>query len=160
MKLKLSLPVVFASVIALGLIFAVAPSAMADSGDGSKSYKRHWAIPIEQLGTLEITEETSKSELKAQAKSLDELDLSEYPDITKARLGKAVYSDESGDRYFLVWKLMKIDHNEDSDTRTKTIYVLDAGTGAPLLDEPITKEGGSCGYKDKSKTTKTSGEQA
>jgi len=153
MKGTLAIPALFATMIAVVLVFGAASAVMADSEEGAKSYKRHWAVPIgDATGSLEITEETSKSELKDQAKSLDELDLSDYPDITKVRLGKAV---NDKDQYFLVWKLMSVDHDEESDTRIKTIYVLDAGTGEPLLDEPIKKEGG-CGYKNKSETTKTS----
>jgi len=57
-----------------------------------------------------------------------------------------------------VWKLVSSDYDEESDTKIRTIYVLDAGTGEQLID-PITKEGG-CGYKDGSKTTETSSEKA
>ncbi|WP_316507192.1 hypothetical protein [Nitrosopumilus sp.] len=40
------------------------------------------------------------------------------------------------------------------------MYILDAGTGEQLT-EPITKEGGSCGDKEKkSQTTRTSGDSA
>lgn len=155
MKPKLSLPIVFASVVAIALIFAVAPFAMADSEDGSKSYKRHWTISIgEQSGTLPITENTDKEQLKAQAISLEEA-VDGYEDIVRAHLGMAV--NDSGE-YYLIWKLVSVAHDEESDTKTFTVYALDAGTGDLLTT--MTKEGGKCGDKDKSQTTLTSGEQA
>ena len=155
MKSKLSFPVVFASVVAFALIFAVAPSAMADSEDGSKTYKRHWAISIgDQSGTLQITEDSTKEQLKAQAISIEDA-TDGYEDIVKARLGKAV--NDSGE-YYLIWKLVSVDHDEESDTKMRTIYALDAGTGDLLTT--MTKEGGKCGDKDKSQTTPTSGEKA
>ena len=118
------------------LVFSTASPVMAGS----------WVISIgEKSGSLEITEEDTKFKLKQKAKSLDELDLSDYQDITKTRLGTAVNDDG---QYFLVWKLMSVEYDEESDTSIKTIYVLDAGTGEPLLDEPIRKEGGSCGFKE------------
>ena len=146
-KTKYLIPA-FAVMITAVLVFGTASPVMAGS----------WVISIgEKSGSLEITEEDTKFKLKQKAKSLDELDLSDYKDITKTRLGKAINDDG---QYFLVWKLMSVEHDEESDTTIKTIYVLDAGTGEPLLDEPIKKEGGSCGYKDKSKISETSGEQA
>lgn len=155
MNSKLSLQIVFASVIAFALIFAVAPSAMANSGDDSKTYKRHWAISIgDQSGTLQITEDSNKEQLKAQAISIEEA-TDGYEDIVKARLSKAV--NDSGE-YYLIWKLVSVDHDEESDTKMRTIYALDAGTGDLLTT--MTKEGGKCGDKDKSQTTLTSGEKA
>ena len=151
---KIVMPTLVLSFIALVMVIGAISPAMADS-DGSKSYKRHWAIPIGTAeGSLEITEENTKEQLKEIAISLDDLDLTSYPEISKARLGKAVNDDG---KYFLVWKLINKNHDTESDTTIKTIYVLDAGNGATLLDEPITKEGGSCGNKDRSKT---SGESA
>ena len=155
MKSKITLPAVFATVVAFALIFAVAPSAMADSEDGSKTYKRHWAISIgDQSGTLKITEDTDKEALKAQAISVDQA-AAGYEDIVKARLGKAV--NDSGE-YYLIWKLVSVNHDTESDTKTFTVYVLDAGTGDLLTT--MSKEGGKCGDKDKSETTLTSGEKA
>jgi hypothetical protein len=78
-----------------------------------------------------------------------------YPDIHMAKLGKAV--NDSGDK-FLVWKLVNVKTDPDTDTRIHTIYIVDAGDGKLLTQ--ITKEGGSCGDKDTSKSTNTSGEQA
>jgi len=93
MKGKFVIPTLFATMIAVVLVFGAATTVMADSEDGSKSYKRHWAISIgDATGTLQITEDTSKQELKKYAMPLDEV-AAEYSDIHKARLGKAVNDD-------------------------------------------------------------------
>ena len=155
MKNKFAFPVLFASMVAAVLIVGSVSPVMADSETGEKSYKRHWSISIGTAeGSLQITEDNTKHELKASALPLEEVIIG-YSDIHKARLGSAV--NDSGN-YYLVWKLVSSDYDEESDTKIRTIYVLDAGTGEQLT-EPITKEGG-CGYKDKSETTKTSGEKA
>lgn len=157
MNSKLSLQIVFASVIAFALIFAVAPSAMSDSGDGTKSYRGHHAIDIaDYKGTdesLKITADTGKRELAKKALPLDEV-AADYTDIQKARLGKAVNVDGE---YFLVWKLVNYNYDEETDTKIKTIYVIDAGNGVEITK--VIKEGG-CGDKHKSETTPTSGEKA
>jgi hypothetical protein len=151
-KFAVPLAVVFVAIVAL--IFAVAHPVMADSGDGSKSYKTHWAISIgDKSGKLKITEQDTKEKLMEQAIALSEIQGS-YPDIKMAKLGKAV--NDAGEK-FLVWKLISV-KTDESDTRIHTVYVLDAKDGELLTQ--ITKEGGSCGDKDKSKSTNTSGEQA
>ena len=155
MKGTFVIPTLFATMIAVVLIFGSASLVIADSEDGTKSYKRHKAISIgDAEGLLQITDDTSKQELKKYALPLDEV-VAEYSDIHKARLGKAVNDDGN---YYLIWKLISVDWDVESDTKIRTIYVLDAATGE-LLTDPIIKEG-SCGYKDKSETTKTSGEKA
>ncbi len=154
MKGKFVIPTLFATMIAVVLVFGAATTVMAYSEDG-KSYKKHWSISIGTAeGSLQITEDNTKHELKASALPLEEVIIG-YSDIHKARLGSAV--NDSGN-YYLVWKLVSSDYDEESDTKIRTIYVLDAGTGE-LLTDPIIKEG-KCGYKDKSETTKTSGEKA
>jgi hypothetical protein len=154
-KSKFALPLAVTSVFVFALIFAVAHPVMADSGDGTKSYKTHWAISIgEKSGKLKITEQDTKEKLKEQAISLSEIQ-GNYPDIKMAKLGKAV--NDAGEK-FLVWKLIGVKTDTESDTTIHTIYVLDAKDGELLTQ--ITKEGGSCGDKDKSKSTNTSGEQA
>ena len=155
MKSKFAVPLAVTSVFVFALIFAVAHPVMADSGDGTKSYKTHWAISIgEKSGKLKITEQDTKEKLKEQAIALSEIP-GNYPDVKMAKLGKAV--NDAGEK-FLVWKLMSVKTDAESDTRIHTIYVLDAKDGELLTQ--ITKEGGSCGDKDKSKSTNTSGEQA
>ncbi len=146
--------IVSAVVAAFALAFVIAtPYVMAESGygmhsyhDGAKSHKGHWAISIgEATGTVPITEEDTRESLKQQAISLSEA-AEDYSDITKARLGKAV--NDAGD-YFLVWKLVDVDHDTESDTKIHTIYVLDAGTGDLLID-PLTKEFDKSSHHDKS----------
>ncbi len=149
---KMLMPTVLLSVMAVVMVFGSASHVLADSDGEAKSYKRHWAIPIgDASGSLEITPDTDKAELEKSVLPL-EIAAAEYSDIHKAKLGKAV-NDEG--RYFLVWNLVSYGHDTESDTKFKTIYVLDAGTGEPLAD-PITKEGGgSCGDKDKPQTKRT-----
>ena len=155
MKIQLSFPIIFTAIVAFALIFAITPYALADSEDGSKTYKRHWAISIgEKSGTLQITEDTNKEELVGKAISLEQA-IDGYADVVRAHLGKAV--NDSGE-YYLVWKIISLNQDTESDTKIHTINVLDAGTGDLLTT--VTKEGGKCGDKDKSETTPTSGEQA
>lgn len=131
------------------IILGSASTAMADSENYSKEYRGHWAISIgTSSGSLEITEDTDKSQLKSQVIPLSQA-AEGYDNIHKAKLGKAVNDDG---QKFLVWKLISYDYNEETNTKIKTIYVLDAGTGVELT-EPITKEGGSCGDKNKSETS-------
>lgn len=155
MKIQLSFPIILTAIVAFALIFAITPYALADSEDGSKTYKRHWAISIgEQSGTLQITEDTNKEELVGKVISLKQA-IDGYTDVVRAHLGKAV--NDSGE-YYLVWKIISVNQDTESDTQIHTINVLDAGTGDLLTT--VTKEGGKCGDKDKSETTPTSGEQA
>jgi len=150
---KALVPTLLLSFLAVVMVFGSIASAMADSGE-EKSYKRHWTIPIgDSSGTIEITEDTDKTKLKEQIMPLHEV-AAGYDDIHKAKIGKAVNDDG---KYYLVWKL--VSYSYDAESKTKTIYVLDAGTGTALT-EPITKEGGSCGDKDKSQSTRTSGDSA
>jgi hypothetical protein len=128
-KSKFALPLAVTSVFVFALIFAVAHPVMADSGDGTKSYKTHWAISIgEKSGKLKITEQDTKEKLKEQAISLSEIQ-GNYPDIKMAKLGKAV--NDAGEK-FLVWKLIGVKTDTESDTTIHTIYVLDAKDGELL----------------------------
>ncbi|HUT05146.1 MAG TPA: hypothetical protein VMW74_00430 [Nitrosopumilaceae archaeon] len=135
-----------ASLAVLSLIVVMAPNALANSDDGSKTYKRHWEISIgDASGTLEITPTTDIEVLKAQAISAEDASKG-YDDVVKTRLGKAV--NDSGD-YFLVWKVVTSESSEETGT-IYTVNVLDAGSGELLTS--MTKEGGGCGYKNKSNT--------
>jgi len=123
------------------MVFGSIAPAFADS-DG-KSYKR-WVVPIDDaVGTMEISEDTNIDDVRDSA--ISEEQARQGYDVDKAKLKKAV--NDSG-QYFLVWKL--IDYTESD---TKIMYILDAGTGEQLT-EPITKEKGSCGKH------KTTGENA
>jgi hypothetical protein len=147
---KIVVPTVLISLIAAVIVFGSMSPTMAYSQGETQSYKRHWTISIGTAsGSLEITENTDKNELKKSIVPLDSIS-ADYSDIQKAHLSTVVNDDG---KYFLVWKLVSFNHNTETDTKIKTIYVIDAGTGEPLTD-PITKEGGSCGGKDKSQTTK------
>lgn len=148
MKAKLSLT--FVSIAVFSLIFAIAPQAIAESEDGSKTYKKYWVISIgDKSGTIEITEDSAIEKLKEQAISSEEATAG-YENVIKAHLSQAV--NDSG-QYFLVWKM--ITESGDAKDSKYTKNVLDAGTGKLLTS--VIKEGGVCGYK-KSGTTST-GEQ-
>jgi len=135
-----------ASIAVLSLIVVMAPNALAESEDGSKTYKRHWEISIgDASGTLEITSTTDIEDLKAKAISAEEV-AKEYDNVVKNRLGKAV--NDSGN-YFLVWKVVTSESTEETGT-TYTVNVLDAGSGELLTS--MTKEGGGCDYKNKLNT--------
>ncbi len=81
MKNKFVFPALFASMIAVVLIVGSASPVMADSETGEKSYKRHWSISIgEAEGSLQITEDITKNELKDSALPLEEVIVG-YSDI-------------------------------------------------------------------------------
>lgn len=148
MKAKLSLAL--ASVAMFSLVFAIAPHAIAESEDGSKTYKKYWIISIgDKSGTIEITDDSDIDELKEQAISYDDATAG-YENVVKARLSQAV--NDSG-QYYLVWKV--VTESGDAEDSAYTNNVLDAGTGELLTS--VTKEGGGCGYK-KSGTTSTGGQ--
>ena len=149
---KVLIPTLLLSFLAVVMVFGSISPAFAES-DGDKSYKRSWVVSIgDAEGTIEISEDTNIDDVRDSAIS-EEQARQGYDDVDKAKLKKAV--NDSG-QYFLVWKL--VDYTESD---TKTMYILDAGTGEALT-EPITKEGGgSCGDKEKkSQTTRTSGDNA
>ena len=136
--------------VVIVLIFGSTGTVMAESQDGSK-YTGHWTVSIgDKLGSLQITEENIESQ-KLLAIS-EETAITNYPNVIKAHLGIAV--NNNGEN-FLVWKIVSVESDTESDTKIHTIYVLDAGTGDLLTS--MTKKGGSCGDKDKTKTTSTVG---
>lgn len=148
--MKTTLSLALASVAALSLIFAIAPTALADDGNYTKNYRHHWMISIgDASGTIEITEDSDIAALKEQAISSEEA-AAGYENVVKARLAQAVNDSE---QYFLVWKVVT-ESGDDGDS-TYTVNVLDAGTGDLLTS--MTKEGGGCGYH-KSSTTSTGGQ--
>ena len=148
--MKATLSFALASVAVLSMIFAIAPQALAESDDGSKTYKKYWVISIgDKSGTIEITEGSDIEQLKKQSISFEDATAG-YENVIKARLSQAV--NDSG-QYFLVWKV--VTESSDAEDSTYTKNVLDAGTGELLTS--VTKEGGGCGYK-KSGTTGTGGQ--
>ena len=139
---KILIPTLLLSFLTVVMVFGSVAPVMADSS-GDKSYKRNWTMSIgDSEGTVEITTDTDIEELKSKAISQEQA--TQGYDVDRAKLGQAVNDDG---KYYLVWKL--VDYTESN---TKTVYVLDAGTGQQLT-EPITKEGGSCGNKSQIKTT-------
>lgn len=144
MKITFSLGLAFLTIVSL--IVVMAPTVLAASDEGSKTYKRHWEIPLGDVsGTLEITPTTDIEDLKAQAVSAEDA-AKGYENVVKIQLGKAV--NDSGN-YFLVWKVV-ISKSSEETGKTYTVNILDAGSGEILTS--ITKEGGGCGYKNKSNT--------
>jgi len=130
---KLLVPTLLLSFLAAVMVFGSAAPAFADSE--GKSYKGNWAVPIgDAVGTIEISGDSGIDDVRDLA--ISEEQARQGYDVDKAKLKKAV--NDSG-QYFLVWKL--VDYAEPN---TKTMYVLDAGTGEQLT-EPVTKERGSCG---------------
>jgi len=119
----------FAAVFAL--MFAFAPSlASAESGDdmhgkwaGQKNHKMHKVIEVEGfVGSIQITEDVDRQTLKDQViVSLSEA--ANGLDVMGGHIGVAV--NENGDK-FLVWTLMSIEKDSESETATVTIYVVDA----------------------------------
>ena len=148
---KVLIPTLLLSFLAVVMVFGSVSPAFADS-DGDKPYKRSWVVPIGVAeGTIEISEETNIDDVRDSAIS-EEQARQGYDNVDKAKLKKAV--NDSG-QHFLVWKL--VDYTESD---TKTMYIIDAGTGEQLT-EPMTKEGDSCGDKEKKlQTTRTSGDNA
>jgi hypothetical protein len=147
---KITFSLALALVAMLSLIFAISPQALAESEDGSKTYKKYWVISIgDKSGTIEITDDSDIEQLKEQAISYEET-IAGYENVIKARLSQAV--NDSG-QYFLVWKV--VTQSGDAEDSTYTKNIVDAGTGELLTS--VTKEGGGCGYK-KSSTTSTGGQ--
>jgi hypothetical protein len=147
-KITFSLGLVLVAM--LSLIFAISPQALAESEDGSKTYKKYWVISIgDKSGTIEITDDSDIEQLKEQAISYEEATAG-YENVIKARLSQAI--NDSG-QYFLVWKV--VTESGDAEDSTYTKNIVDAGTGELLIS--ISKEGGGCGYK-KSGTTSTGGQ--
>lgn len=132
-----------AFVAAFALMFAVAtPFVMAYSGDGTsyhdgaKYHKKHWAVQVSNdfVGNIPITEDSTHESLKGQINiSLSEA-ASKYPDAKKAKLGIAV--NDNGK--YVVWKVIEIKWDSESETKYKIIHVIDAR--ADSLDEAATED--------------------
>lgn len=138
-KTRYMLPA-FAAVFAL-MFVAATPYVIAEPGvekdawhdgqknmwkDGAKHHKRHMVIEVEGfVGSILVPEDINREDYKA-LKDQVTVSLSEAADdldVMKGSIGIAV--NENGER-FVVWKLVSIDENNDSDTMTATIYVIDA----------------------------------
>ena len=74
------------------------------------------------VGTIEITEDSDRESLREQV-TVSLSDAADGLDVQKAKLGVVV--NENDNRY-LVWKLVNIERDLESETATLTIYIVDA----------------------------------
>jgi len=136
-----------AALVAMAAAAVLGSTSQIFADSEGRDYQKYRTVQIgDAVGTLEITDNTDREELVAGAMSAEDI-AAQYPDAYKAKLAEAANND---DRYFLVWKVISHGYDAEADTMTKTIHVLDAGTGEQLID-PITMEAGSgsCGGKYK-----------
>jgi len=117
-----------AFVAIFALMFVVAtPYVAADEDDSrfaQQNGKKHMPIQVEGFeGSIQITEDSNRLEIKSQITvSLSEA--SAGLDVHKAHLGVVV--NENDDK-FLVWILVNVEKDSESETAIATIYVVDAG---------------------------------
>ncbi|WP_148313042.1 hypothetical protein [Nitrosopumilus adriaticus] len=138
-KTKYMIPA-FAAVFALMFVAAL-PGVMAEGGDyakmgGDKYHKKghgHKAILVEGFtGSIVIPAEMTKethAELKSQVTvSLGQaVSVAESNGVTDAMKAKIGIAKDGEDNKFVVWKIISIDRDEESQTKTKNIFVVDAG---------------------------------
>ena len=128
-----------AFVAIFALMFVVAtPYVAADEEDkrfAQQNGKKHMPIQVEGFeGSIQITEDSDRQEIKSQITvSLSEA--SAGVDVHKAHLGVVV--NENDDK-FLVWILVNVEKDAESETAIATIYVVDAGDSSNTAT--ITKE--------------------
>ena len=139
----------FAAVFALMFVVAT-PFVMAQPGempwgdgknmwkDAAKHYKKHMTIEVEGFtGSIPIPEDLTRESHK-DLKDQVTVSLSEAAaglDVMKGSIGMAV--NENGEK-FVVWKLVSIDIHDEADTKTATIYIVDAGDASNTAT--VTKE--------------------
>jgi len=116
----------FVAIFALMFVVAT-PYVAADEDDrqfAQQNGKKHMPIQVEGFeGSIQITEESDRQEIKSQITvSLSEA--SAGLDVHKANLGVVV--NENDDK-FLVWMLVNVEKDTESETAIATIYVVDAG---------------------------------
>lgn len=138
-KTKYMIPA-FAAVFALMFVAAL-PGAIAEGGDyakmgGDKYHKKghgHKAILVEGFtGSIVIPAEMTKethAELKSQVTvSLGQaVSVAESNGVTDAIKAKIGIAKDGEDNKFVVWKIISVDRDEESQTKTKNIFVVDAG---------------------------------
>ena len=152
-----------ALVAAFALMFVAAtPYVLAEPGDTyaiykdddstKKMYKKH-LIKVEGfVGSILITEDSNKATLREQVTvSLSEA--ADGLDVEKAKLGIAI--NENGNKY-LVWKLVDVERDLESETAIITIYVVDAADAENATT--LTKEFDSS-MKDKRHSNEQNGIQ-
>jgi hypothetical protein len=126
-----------AFVAAVALMFAVAtPFVMADGDGYAKYHKKHWTVQVSNAfeGSIEITEDSTHESLKKQVTITLSEAASKYPDAKKAKLGIAV--NENGK--YVVWKVIEMTMDSETNTKSKTIHVIDAG--AATIDSAATED--------------------
>ncbi len=126
-----------AFVAAFALMFAVAtPFVMADGDGYAKYHKKHWTVQVSNAfeGSIEITEDSTHESLKKQVTITLSEAASKYPDAKKAKLGIAV--NENGK--YVVWKVIEMTMDSETNTKSKTIHVIDAG--AATIDSAATED--------------------
>ncbi|NND86382.1 MAG: hypothetical protein HKM23_03435 [Nitrosopumilus sp.] len=135
---KIMLPV-FVAVFAL-MFVAIAPNVIAESGDNSydydkKAHKGHKTVMVEgfvgSIAVPDMSEVEDKKAVYEELKSRVTVKLSDAAvvaenaglAITKGKMAKVV--NENGEK-FVVWKLIEKNKDSNSETVTKTIFVVDA----------------------------------
>jgi len=150
-KIKIFIPAI--AVLVAIVAFTASPAIMAESDyekgasheganhawkDGAKHDKGQMVTKVDGfVGSITIPEDMTVESHKALKDQVTVL-LSEAAqglDVMKASLGIAV--NEKGEK-FLVWKLVSIDKDENSDIITATINVVDAAD--PTNKATVTKE--------------------
>lgn len=125
--------------IALVAVIALAmPHAMAEmGGDQINHYKKHHTqVEVTDfVGAIQITEDANRQDLKEQVTVTLSEAASPYPDAKKAKLGVAI--NEDGDK-FLVWLVIERDYDNETNTGTKYIHVIDAADSSNTTT--VTKE--------------------
>jgi hypothetical protein len=141
MKTKTRILIPAIAVLVAIVAIATTPAIMAESGyekgawhdgakhtwkDGAKHHKGHMKIQVEGfVGSISVPEDMDRESHKALKEQVT-VSLSEAAqglDVMKGSIGIAV--NENGEK-FVVWKLVSIDKDEESETATATIHVVDA----------------------------------
>ena len=117
-----------AFVAIFALMFVVAtPYVAADEDDrrfAQQNGKKHMPIQVEGFdGSIQITDDSDRQEIKSQI-TVSLSDAAAGLDVHKAHLGVVV--NENDDK-FLVWILVNVEKDAESETAIATIYVVDAG---------------------------------
>ena len=148
-KTKIHIPAI--AVLVAIVAIATTPAIMAESGyakgawhdgakhawkDGAKHHK-HMAIQVEGfVGSIPVPEDIDRESKKA-LKDQVTVSLSEAAQGLDVKIGKIGIAANENEDKFLVWKLVSID-TEDSETKTATIYIVDAGDASNTAQ--VTKE--------------------
>ena len=137
---KMMLPA-FVAVFAL-MFVAATPYVLAEpSGtyaaykDGYSAKKMHMPTQVEGfVGSIAVTEDSDRTSLREQV-TVSLSDAADGLDVQKAKLSIVV--NENDDKY-LVWKLVNIEKDLESETTTVTIHIVDAANAENTTT--VTKE--------------------